>query len=427
MSHRRASLLVVASLVGAVGVHASSSFTPGNLVVVRVGDGAAALSSAATAVFLEEYTPAGAPVQTIVLPTAASGSNRALTNSGTATSEAFLTVSANNQYFVLAGYDAAPGTASVATSVTATINRVVGRIDMLGNVDTSTYFDGLTYSGSNIRSAVSDDGTQFWTGGTASTAANGGCWLVPLGTTAAPTQISVTGTGTLTNMRVVNIFGGQLYVSSASGTFQGVSAIGSGLPTTGGQSVTLLPGFPTAAGPSSYDYFLADSATLYVADDRAITGGGGIQKWTFDGSTWTLAYTLNAGLPGTNGCRGLTGVVDGSVVTLYATVANAASNNSLVTVTDGGAASSFTTLVSAGTNRVFRGVRIVPPAAPPTCPGDVDGDGDVDLEDLTLLLSSFGTCVGEPGYNPSADLVPSGCIDLDDLTTLLSAFGTVCT
>ena len=36
-----------------------TSFTTGDFVVDRVGDGAAALSSAGTAVFLDEYTPAG--------------------------------------------------------------------------------------------------------------------------------------------------------------------------------------------------------------------------------------------------------------------------------------------------------------------------------------------------------------------------------
>ena len=42
-------------------------FTTGNLVLVRVGDGAAALTNAATPVFVEEYTPAGALVQSILL------------------------------------------------------------------------------------------------------------------------------------------------------------------------------------------------------------------------------------------------------------------------------------------------------------------------------------------------------------------------
>ena len=56
-------------------------------------------------------------------------------------------------------------------------------------------------------------------------------------------------------------------------------------------------------------------------------------------------------------------------------------------------------------------------------PGDVDGDGQVGLLDLTLLLSSFGACTGDAGFLVAADFNSDGCIDLADLTTLLGNFG----
>lgn len=59
----------------------------------------------------------------------------------------------------------------------------------------------------------------------------------------------------------------------------------------------------------------------------------------------------------------------------------------------------------------------------PPIPGDLDLDGDVDLQDLAALLSAFGKCVNDPDFNPSADIVADGCIDLLDLTQLLSQFG----
>jgi hypothetical protein len=57
------------------------------------------------------------------------------------------------------------------------------------------------------------------------------------------------------------------------------------------------------------------------------------------------------------------------------------------------------------------------------CPGDVDGDGDVDLSDLADLLGAYGTCEGDPLYSPAADFDDSGCVDLADLTALLAKYG----
>jgi Right handed beta helix region len=56
-------------------------------------------------------------------------------------------------------------------------------------------------------------------------------------------------------------------------------------------------------------------------------------------------------------------------------------------------------------------------------PGDVDGDGHVGLTDLALLLTAFGSCSGDPGFNPGADFDANGCIELTDLATLLGNFG----
>ncbi len=55
--------------------------------------------------------------------------------------------------------------------------------------------------------------------------------------------------------------------------------------------------------------------------------------------------------------------------------------------------------------------------------GDVDGDGDVDLTDLAALLSAYGACVGDPGFNAAADFDDNGCVDLDDLAVLLANYG----
>ena len=58
----------------------------------------------------------------------------------------------------------------------------------------------------------------------------------------------------------------------------------------------------------------------------------------------------------------------------------------------------------------------------PGCPGDVDGDGDTDLADLSFLLAAYGTTVGDPDYNPDADFEPDGDVDLADLSFLLADY-----
>lgn len=53
------------------------------------------------------------------------------------------------------------------------------------------------------------------------------------------------------------------------------------------------------------------------------------------------------------------------------------------------------------------------------CDGDLDADNDVDLDDLLILLSAFGTGSG-------GDIDGDSDTDLDDLLILLSGFGQPC-
>lgn len=60
----------------------------------------------------------------------------------------------------------------------------------------------------------------------------------------------------------------------------------------------------------------------------------------------------------------------------------------------------------------------------PPCPGDLDGDLDVDLTDLATLLGHFGTPSGAVYEDGDVDM--DGDIDLEDLTLMLSNFGAAC-
>lgn len=63
---------------------------------------------------------------------------------------------------------------------------------------------------------------------------------------------------------------------------------------------------------------------------------------------------------------------------------------------------------------------------PPPCPGDVDGDGTIGLNDLSLLLASFDDCEGGASYQPLADMDGDACVTLTDLAMMLSAFDAPC-
>ena len=54
-------------------------------------------------------------------------------------------------------------------------------------------------------------------------------------------------------------------------------------------------------------------------------------------------------------------------------------------------------------------------------PGDLDSDGDIDLTDLSVLLSNYGMTSGA-AYE-DGDLDGDGDVDLTDLGGLLSYYG----
>ncbi|APR79055.1 Xanthine/uracil/thiamine/ascorbate permease family protein [Minicystis rosea] len=330
-------------------------------MVVRVGDGSAELSNASTATFLEERNLDGSLVakanNPLALPTAVVGNNQPFAISGTATSEGGLSRSANGKYVTLAGYASAPGVASIKGKPSATVNRVVARVDASYAIDTSTRLDSA-FNTDNVRGATSNDGSAFWVSGTGA-GNTGGVWHLALGATGGVQLVGQTG-NLPNNVRQTHVFDGQLFgVAGASPMFS-VFTVGTGLPTTM-TTGSALPGMPTASGPSPFSFALFDRNaavpgldTCYVADDRGTTDGGGVQKWTYDGTQWKLATTFNQGLNGD--LRGLAGAVTGASVTLIVSDPE----NVYALVDDGSASPAATKIATAPANTAFRGVALAP-------------------------------------------------------------------
>lgn len=337
----------------------AAALTQGNLFVYRVGaSGGGTLAGTATPVFIDEFTTSGTLVQTLAMPTTASGANGILTGSGTATSDGYLSVSGNGQFLMVTGYDTPIGTSG--NVVSNALPRTVGRLALDGTLDTTTRLtDAGSGSSNNFRSVASTNGTDLWV-----TTATGGVRYTTLGASTS-TQLAASPT----NTRTVGIADNQLYITSGSGTTR-LATVGTGLPTLAGNAITNVPGFPTGTPTASspYGFFFADLSpsvagvdTLYVSDDGV---GGGLQKYSLNGGSWTLK-----GVVGTdaNDYRGLTGVVNGSTVSLFATIGG----NQLVSLTDtsgydGTFTSAVTSLATAGANTAFRGVALLPVPEPGT-------------------------------------------------------------
>lgn len=342
--------------VACLSAVATAQITPGNLVVVEVGNGTFALSGASAPVVVRELTTSGSLVQTIVLPTAATLPQWPLTLAGSNGGEGLITQSKEGNHLILAGYGAPPAIPAIAATASGGVPRVIAVLGLDGQIDTSTALANA-HSGGSIASAWSWSGYEFYTAG-------GGVVSPGLhrGVTVVSSRGATTCTPATTNLdeaRGLCAFGvdhfTQLYATSGAAGFAGVNAIGNGMPSVTPGTATPVPGFaPPIGSPSQFAFWFADASTLYVADDRPAGGGGGIQKWTKGGSTWSLAYTLSPG----EGCRGLSGIVDQNGIRLYATTA-AATGNRLVATVDTGSTAAFTTLATAAANKAYRGVQHV--------------------------------------------------------------------
>ena len=381
-----AALASIATVVAPAAPANAADFSSGSLVVEMVGTGTATLTSAATQISILEVTTAGSLTQTIILP---SGTSDPQTDSGSASSDGYLNTYGG--FVSVPGYNAALNTPSVASS-NAKVNSL---LDATGSVATRTLFpvggpSGTTpgtpagvspFSGNNYRSSIATSGSTFYGVGTSSgSPSTGGAWYF---NGSAFTQVSSTATGQPTNLRVVEIYNNQLYATSAASTGYGIWSIGSGLPTTAGTGTVATMAINTGTG-GAYGFAMFSTGSqgagvldlAYIADDRAVAGGG-LGKWTYNGTSWSNSWSLLVGASGTStlqsgtgvgfaGIRGLAGTYDSVLgASLYATTTET-SNNRLISIFDTGTTtpSTYTTLQSSGSNFAFRGVDLSPVAVP---------------------------------------------------------------
>ena len=336
-----------------------------------------------------------------------------LSGSGFATGSYIQSVTSATQFTVNAATTAANGTGSYTAAVSNSMLSDDTGVRMI-----QKGFSDTTGTGTGIVDAVTNSTVVGKVNGTYGTATG-----YQRGFTITQAGAAADKTGKDDNFRGLTNYNNTLYVSKGSGgngmdaVFQVNPAGGAyvapgtsaGLPASANAataSINPLPGWPLTSlganeglsnGSTVYHPFgmwFANDTTLYVADE-GLTGSsasnaapGGLEKWSYNGTTWQLLYALPAssiapytvstiGPLQAAGLRNIAGINNGDgTVTIYAITSTTgvtlndegADPNQLVSITDNLAATtlpaeSFTVIETAVYGDVLRGVAYVPGVA----------------------------------------------------------------
>jgi hypothetical protein len=339
------------SSVAVLSVSNSLTLDETNLIVIRVGDGAQGLTLNGNSMALDQFDVNGGYVNSVSIPDSGPSALVALgpenlngVNSGSTTGNG-LSRSLDGRFMVIAGYNTNLNYgANLNASFATNVPRGVGLIEShaqytLAVSDTNSVYDATIY-----RCAISDGTNNYW-----GAAGAGGTFYFGFDAAAGVIQT------TFANMRSMSLFNGDIYCAGAVAGSTGVLKI-SGMPKTATTPALLFSG-----SSGSYDMTVSpDGNLIYLADQRSVLNGGGIQRYEFDGSNWNLAYTITSGF-GNLGPRMLTADFSGPTPVIYATCNDQTfENNRLVKIVDTGAGSAAATLAYAGANQTFRGIHFGP-------------------------------------------------------------------
>ena len=370
-----------------------SSFTPGDLVVIRTGDSTIADTPTFTgeaAVYLDEYTPAGTYVGTVNV--ALNGPQRLDTARRRGFRARRPAESVDQWPMDLLRRIQCRRTLRPARPPTPMHLLASWRVrssTTAASLNTSTVVSSYGAGSANpyIRGATTIDGNEFWTFGkypSSGATSNGGLAYVA-GTGPSATTTTVEGFADWRNVVIAN---NQLYGGTGSSSVgnHGPYQISTGLPTTnlgnslsnntqlgsypGGQSASALALLNLPADPNSQNGL----NVLYTIGDQNTPG---ITKYYFNGSTWV--NQTNIGLNSTNNIvnpTGLIAVQDPSNpnwvdITVSGTngiytYVDKSGYNGAIPSASGYASPAFTNIVANATFDQFRGVATVPTPEPST-------------------------------------------------------------
>lgn len=348
-----------------------TGFTPGNIIVNRIGDGNSSLGPSTYPLNLIEYLPTGSPFQTL---------NQQFSNTNLLTESGELIGSnghfnSSNGFIGIPGYNVAPGTPNVSISQPKVTNILGQGAAVNGRLVFPVVGLGIPFVEGYITSVLPINATTFYAAGTGINN-SGGVWFYN-----GNNFIQLN--GEFNSIRTIEEYNENLYFStdvSPAGVYQ----LGTGLPTNTGQSATLVI---STTSPKGFA-ISPDGISAYVADDSPVNGnvGGGIQKWIKQNGSWSKQYTH------AYRANGLMVDFSDSIAQIYATtcLTNPGSdNNKIIKISDVGSEAIPIDLAMAGSNYIYKGLDFTPantPAVPqveqveqPTC---TSASGKIHLSGL---------------------------------------------
>ncbi len=422
-----APLTVVAGTICALsGIATGAPLTGGNLVVMFVSSNH---PGGAGSIRLEEFTAAGtANGNAIDLPSTGPGAVSISDQSG---HDRHIHRSSDGRFLTFVCYGGAAGTDDWAGFGASDAPRTVAIVSADGSIDTTTRLtDAFDYTA--VRGVFTTDGTKIWVAGDNASGAivSGGLRYTTRGSSSDVnlSQVqSIGGINTPDNVRDVMVFDGQLYDCSGSNASigKGVFVVGSGLPTSGSQTLTgPLNGNDNSSvsGFSMLDLnpAIAGVDVLYSATSAGLVG---IRKYVkiADGTWQPRGYVAFTGIDHVVAVA----ETDGTVTLYGGGIAGLAKfrDTAPLTGTLTGALTAY--LIAPPAGYTMGGFDFAPTASTaPACIADINRDGVVDGDDFVAFINSFG--IGDVSIDPAADVVPDSIIDGNDFITFINAFAAGC-
>ena len=344
--------LLLLGVNGVMGQN-TSNFNDGYITVFK---NASISGSTGSAIVLEEYLPsassASSPNFSVNLPNTAAPGSTGIVAGGTTSSNGAISRSENGRYILVPGWSTNSTISSAAIGVANTANLIcaVRPVNGTGTIGTGITGTSNWFTGANdYRGATSDDGTNYWVTGNSLGVryTNNGTTLVtlPSGTTSS-----------YTSSRTVNIFNGNLYYSTGSGSPSvGIYQIGSGKPTTASQTATML------VAPTPYSFSISpDGLTIYAVNSSLIV------RYTYNGTSWSSAsagLSLGTATGLVVDWTGYTFSVSGTNgAVIYASNTPSSGNSTIVRANDNGTSAMTGTIIAsvAVTGNIFKQIAFSP-------------------------------------------------------------------